>query len=243
MTLKVLVVTKGYCFEEAPFFEMFDADRAWDGYAGILGGRFLYEPGHLRGQRWPDSGCRFDLTHRLHAVVPDHPVCRSAVRQGGFEAVPKPVQRPRPPLLVGGGSPMILRMAGPRADIVSLNFDNSSGRIGPKGVSCSTAEQTWKRMAWIREGAGHRLPESDLETAGYFSTVTHDSEAAIQSISSRVGVPAGGPRLPPQCADWACGPALRGAAAAPRRVRHQLHHRRSSHHQAFVPVVAALTGT
>ena len=48
----------------------------------------------------------------------------------GFEAVPKPVQPGGPPIMIGGGSPRVLRLAGAKADIVSLNFDNSSGRIG-----------------------------------------------------------------------------------------------------------------
>lgn len=49
---------------------------AWEGFAEIVGGRFLYEPGRLRGRWWPDSGYRFDVTHRLRAVDPSHPVCR-----------------------------------------------------------------------------------------------------------------------------------------------------------------------
>ena len=48
----------------------------------------------------------------------------------GFEAVPKPVQPGGPPIMIGGGSPRVLRLAGAKADIVSLNFDNSSGTIG-----------------------------------------------------------------------------------------------------------------
>lgn len=47
---------------------------AWPDYAELLGGRFLYRPGPLRGQARPDSGYRHDVQHSLEAVQPDHPV-------------------------------------------------------------------------------------------------------------------------------------------------------------------------
>ena len=38
-----------------------------------------------------------------------------------LDGLPKPVQRPRPPLLVGGGSRRVLELAGRTADIVGIN--------------------------------------------------------------------------------------------------------------------------
>ena len=48
---------------------------AWARYAEIVGGRFLYLPGELRGARRQDSGYRHAVTHEVH-VVADHPVTR-----------------------------------------------------------------------------------------------------------------------------------------------------------------------
>jgi len=48
----------------------------WPEYAEILGGRFLYIPGELRGQRFPDSGYQLGVEHRVSVVDPDHPVTR-----------------------------------------------------------------------------------------------------------------------------------------------------------------------
>ena len=48
---------------------------AWEEYAEIVGGRFHYQPGSLRGRRWPDSGYVFDVTHEVSILEPDHPVC------------------------------------------------------------------------------------------------------------------------------------------------------------------------
>ena len=47
---------------------------AWPEYAEIVGGRFHYQPAELRGRRWPDSGYRHDVTHRVEVVDPDHPI-------------------------------------------------------------------------------------------------------------------------------------------------------------------------
>ena len=46
---------------------------AWDEYAEIIGGRFLYMPGSLRGTACQDSGYRHKVTHNI-SVVGDHPV-------------------------------------------------------------------------------------------------------------------------------------------------------------------------
>jgi type 1 glutamine amidotransferase len=46
----------------------------WDEWAGVLGGRFLYAPGRLRGAAVPASGYRMS-TYRVEVIAPQHPVC------------------------------------------------------------------------------------------------------------------------------------------------------------------------
>lgn len=48
---------------------------AWPGYAELIGARFHYQPGSLRGVPYPDSGYRFDVRHTVEVLAPDHPVC------------------------------------------------------------------------------------------------------------------------------------------------------------------------
>lgn len=110
------------------------------------------------------------------------------VHATGFEAVPKPVQRPRPPLMIGGGSPRILGIAGREADIVSLNFNNSSGVIGPAGVGSSTAEATLDKIGWIRAGAGDRFDDLEIEIAAYFTVVTDDESATLAMMAPMFGL-------------------------------------------------------
>ena len=45
----------------------------WPAWSELLGGRFLYQPGEVRGQAQLDSGYRHDVTYSAQ-VVADHPV-------------------------------------------------------------------------------------------------------------------------------------------------------------------------
>jgi uncharacterized protein len=47
---------------------------AWPGWAEVLGGRYHYAPGSLRGVDWPDSGFRY-ARYTVRVVDPGHPVC------------------------------------------------------------------------------------------------------------------------------------------------------------------------
>jgi type 1 glutamine amidotransferase len=47
---------------------------AWPGWAEVLGGRYHYAPGRLRGEDWPDSGFRY-ARYTARVADPEHPVC------------------------------------------------------------------------------------------------------------------------------------------------------------------------
>ncbi len=47
---------------------------AWEEYANILGGRFLYYPDRLHGQEMPDSGYLLGVNSTYIVTNPDHPV-------------------------------------------------------------------------------------------------------------------------------------------------------------------------
>lgn len=111
------------------------------------------------------------------------------LRAAGFEAVPKPVQRPGPPVMIGGGSPRVLRLAGQVADIVSLNFNNSSGQIGAIGVGTSTAEATAEKVGWIKEGAGDRFVDLELEIAAYFTAIVDQPQPVLAHFSALFALP------------------------------------------------------
>jgi probable F420-dependent oxidoreductase len=106
----------------------------------------------------------------------------------GFAGLPRPVQQPGPPIMIGGGAPRILGLAGRLADIVSLNFDNSSGRLGSASVLSSGATETENKIRWIRDGAGDRFDHLEIELGAYFVGVGDGAAAQLESIAGRFGV-------------------------------------------------------
>jgi probable F420-dependent oxidoreductase len=106
----------------------------------------------------------------------------------GFEAVPKPFTKSGPPIMIGGGAKRILTIAGREADIVSLNFNNSSGKLGADGIGSSTAELTDQKIQWIKDGAGARFDQIEIEIAAYFTIVTPDGEGTRAKLAPMFGM-------------------------------------------------------
>ena len=71
--------------------------------------------------------------------------------------------------------------------MVSLNFNNRSGVIGPDGVRSSSAEETARKIGWIREGAGDRFDELELEIGAYFTFVMDDPGEALAGMAAAFG--------------------------------------------------------
>ena len=105
------------------------------------------------------------------------------VTVNGYEGVPSPVQKPHPPILIGGGSRRVLSLAAREADIVSLNFNNRSGVIGRDGVISGTAEATAEKVGWIRQAAGDRLGEIELEIAAYFTFIGDQTRPIAEGMA------------------------------------------------------------
>ncbi len=100
----------------------------------------------------------------------------------GFEGVPKPLQRPRPPLAIGGGGRRVLELAARRADIVSVNLDMRSGRLGAEAVGRSADVSIDERLLWIRGAAGQRQSALTLEIGVHFVAVTSDADEALEAM-------------------------------------------------------------
>ena len=110
------------------------------------------------------------------------------IRIEGFEGVPKPVQKPHPPIMIGGGSKRVLSLAAREADIVSFNFNNRAGVIGPDGVRSATEELTAKKVGWVRDAAGDRADDRELEVGAYFTCVTDDADGMAKGMGGAFGL-------------------------------------------------------
>jgi probable F420-dependent oxidoreductase len=106
----------------------------------------------------------------------------------GLEGSPLPVQKPHPPLLLGGGGRKMLQLAAREADIVHVNYNLREGRVNPKLVQTGVASATEEKVGWIREAAGDRLSSIELGFTVFFANVTDDRESIASAIAPSMGL-------------------------------------------------------
>lgn len=105
----------------------------------------------------------------------------------GLEAAPSPVQKPHPPIVLGGGGRRMLQLAAREADIISVNYNLREGRINRKLVHTGMAGATDEKLRWIREAAGERLAEIELSATIFVANVTDDRGAVAESMAAALG--------------------------------------------------------
>jgi probable F420-dependent oxidoreductase len=102
--------------------------------------------------------------------------------------LPRPVQRPRPPLILGGGGRRVLTMAGKWADIVSINVDLRAGTGGPETAPNASPEATRRKIAWVKEAAGKRFEDIELNCLIGFAMITDDRQKIIDAMAPTFGI-------------------------------------------------------
>jgi probable F420-dependent oxidoreductase len=110
---------------------------------------------------------------------------------------PRPVQRPRPPIIIGGGGRRVLGIAARVAEIVSINVDLRSGTAGPEAAANATPEATRRKVGWVKEAAGARFDDIELNTLIGFALVTDDRQLIIDAMAPTLGIdPADAQHIP-----------------------------------------------
>jgi probable F420-dependent oxidoreductase len=96
-----------------------------------------------------------------------------------YDAGPKPVQRPHPPFMIGGGGRRILSLAAREAQIVGL-APTAAGNL-PRFRRDTTRQQ----VAWVREAAGDRFAGLTLNAYASFHplTVTDDARGEARRVA------------------------------------------------------------
>ena len=105
-----------------------------------------------------------------------------------YDALPKPLQQPRPPIVVGGGGPKVLRLAGREADIVGINPILRAGEIGVDAARDTLGDSSLRKVGWIREGAGDRFDELELQIRYFVASITDDAQALAEAMAPAFGV-------------------------------------------------------
>jgi probable F420-dependent oxidoreductase len=108
----------------------------------------------------------------------------------GHDGLPKPVQRPSPPLLIGGGGRRLLTYAAQEAQVVGLAprllpGDQREPRPDPRSM---TAAATEEKVGWVRAAAGDRFDQLELNAypSGGPVVVTNHARSEAQDRADRL---------------------------------------------------------
>lgn len=103
---------------------------------------------------------------------------------------PKPVQKPHPPILIGAGGKRMLRTAGKMADIVGINPNLKAGLIDGDTVSDATAARFAEKLSWVKEGAGDRFDDIELNVRVFIMVETDDRQGMAERMAPGMGMSA-----------------------------------------------------
>src|SRR5215475_13043117 len=109
------------------------------------------------------------------------------VNVNGYVGTPQPVQRPHPPIMIGGAGRRVLAYAAREADIVSV----STVPFVPYNEDGLTPQQeAARRFSYIETAAGTRIGDLDIESSPFFISIT-DSAAEAERTHERIAVKIG----------------------------------------------------
>ena len=100
-----------------------------------------------------------------------------------LDASPRPTQKPRPPIMIGGSRRRILALAGREADIVGISLLDRRGPGQPAPPPFA------QKIEWVRQAAGARVNDLELQVSASNIEVTDNPEAAISQIAARRNQP------------------------------------------------------
>lgn len=153
--------------------------------------------GHMRSE-YDQAGLRFDpgevrVARLAEAVVivkrlfEGEPVTFAGAHYRVTEHAihPRPVQRPRPPIFIGGHAPRVLALAAREADIIGLTgitFARGGAEPRTEGFRAAAVDG---QVRLVCESAGARLERLELNTLVQRVVVTDDRRAAAAELAQR----------------------------------------------------------
>ena len=105
--------------------------------------------------------------------------------------------------IIGGGGRRVLGIAAREADIVGVNPSLAAGYVGPEVLETTTAEYYDQRIAWIREAAGDRFADLELQVLTFLVQIVPDRACDNKIALCAKGI---GPEGAAQCHGDSGGP-------------------------------------
>jgi probable F420-dependent oxidoreductase len=140
-----------------------------------------FDPGRVRVERLAEA------VTIVKGLLGGEPVTFTGrhYRVSGHTIHPLPVQRPRPPILIGGNGRRLLTLAAREGDIVGLSgITFRDGGVAPD-LSAWKAAAVDERMRLVREAAGDRYDRLELNALVQRVVVTDNRRRAAEELAVR----------------------------------------------------------
>ena len=104
---------------------------------------------------------------------------------------PRPYTSGGPPITIGGGGKRVLTIAAKYASIIGVNPELVSGVAGAEATKSAAADRFLERISWIREAAGERFPEIELQIQCQIEQIRPDRDAFAEEMAPMFGLSPG----------------------------------------------------
>lgn len=105
-----------------------------------------------------------------------------------YNGMPKPIQAPCPPILIGGGGNRVLTYAAQHADIIGINATLTAGAVGPEAIATMTAAAVDDKVAIVRRNVGNRANSIEMNVRAFMVRVTDNAPSAIEHLAKAMHV-------------------------------------------------------
>ena len=102
-----------------------------------------------------------------------------------FKSFPPSLQRPHPPLLIGGGRGQLLSIAAKETDIVGLQMSSTAHGVHSNPARLRLAETVMEKVRLLQKTAGDRFGDLELSVVATIRLTRHRATAAEQLAADR----------------------------------------------------------
>ncbi|HVE95021.1 MAG TPA: TIGR03621 family F420-dependent LLM class oxidoreductase [Acidimicrobiales bacterium] len=104
------------------------------------------------------------------------------------QGLPRPFEGKCPPIVIGGGGKKVLTIAAREADTIGINPNLKSGAVDRDTALSGLAERYDERLGWIRDAAGDRFENLDLQVLTFFVQITDDADTIVENMAPLFGM-------------------------------------------------------
>ncbi len=160
----------------------------------------------------------------------------------GATGQPRPYDRGGPPLTIGGGGRKILELASRYARVVGINASLAAGTINADVVSSVSPQRFLERLQWVKESAGTRFEEIELQCLTVVAQVCDNGYSWLSEVAPAFGASAEQAIETPIVLAGSVNEMIETLEARRERFGFSYWIIHQQEMEAFAPVVAALDG-